>query len=133
MSKGAALTLDIRMCLRRSKLYNNNLSSGAAGCLLPSVFVTVATLCTLANALKVRQTEYYTNTHLRRPSTVPCPSHPRRYTFLQLTLHPPVLVSFLCRGLLSYERTPMLACGCFVFAETRRGSETCTYLRDLAV
>lgn len=47
-----------------------------ASCSLPSVFVTVPVLCTLADALKARQTEYYTNTHLRRPSAVPSASSP---------------------------------------------------------
>lgn len=95
MSKGAALTLDAGSALDVANCTITILVAVlvgivvAASCSLPSVFVTVLVLCTLADALKARQTEYYTNTHLRRPSTVPC--HP--YTFLDYQT-----VSFLARA-----------------------------------
>lgn len=90
MSKGASLALDIGMYLSLSKLYNNNPSSSCR-CSFPSshrryslalqrarVFKPLShpsrltlprapMLCTLADALKAKQTEYYTNTRSLLP------------------------------------------------------------------
>lgn len=119
MSKGAALTLDAGCALDVANCTITILVAVlvaivvAASCPLPGVFVTVLVLCTLADALKARQTEYYTNTRLRRPSTVPC----RPLTLSSTTTHspllPPILFAFVslslwlsslrpCRG----EETP---------------------------
>lgn len=133
--------------LRCSKLYNNNLSSGG-GWLASSVafslslsvgerasvFVTVLVLCTLADALKTRQTEYYTNTHL--------PLSSRTLSSLLSSLsgsRSPPLFLFPKPAL---ERTAILARGCFVSGKREREREkggrtafereTNTPLRDFA-
>ena len=120
--------------LRCSKLYNNNLSSGGGwlassvafslslSLSLPlsvgeraSVFVTVLVLCTLADALKTRQTEYYTNTHL--------PLSSRTLSSLLSSLsgsRSPPLFLFPKPAL---ERTAILARGCFVSGKREREGE----------
>lgn len=114
--------------LRCSKLYNNNLSSGggwlasSVAFSLPlsvgervSVFVTVLVLCTLADALKTRQTEYYTNTHL--------PLSSRTLSSLLSSLsgsRSPPLFLFPKPAL---ERTAILARGCFVSGKREREGE----------
>lgn len=88
---------------------------------LPSVFVTVLVLCTLADAPKARQTEYYTNTRLRRPSTVPC--HP--YTFLNYqtsTLLLSVRLLLFSDPSLFLRKDAILPCECFTLGETERGN-----------
>ena len=108
-----------------------------ASCSLPSVFVTVPVLCTLADALKARQTEYYTNTHLRRPSAVPSATSGLPHTFLNyrrpatvspfslchLVSHPFVCFSFETSRT---RKDAILARGCFVFGRDGRGVENGT-------
>lgn len=140
MSKGAALTLDVGCALDVANCTITILVAVlvaivvAASYSLPSVFVTVLVLCTLADALKARQTEYYTNTRLRRPSTVPC--HPVHFPQLPCALSPlcsAVPVSFHSMAPLPRRRRRL---GLRMFhlrkdgKRKRRGSEGYTPPRD---